>query len=184
MNTFHLVVSGDSTICNGFKASLWDTATLLLSLRSMPYRCRGVGSSPQGTGDDTLEILEIAGPPPFAKFSKCCSRPRGCGRHFENLRKRGDTVLINVFQIPRPAYWGGGRAPNANSIPSGRAPTYFRPTAMALTGSLTRREAVSSGLPEKGGVCCRIMKGRRVATPTRGPALQNKSGKGTARSKP
>ena len=122
-----------------------------------------MGSSPQGTGDDTLKILEIAGPPPFAKCSKCCSRPRGCGRHFENLKKRGATVLINVFQIPRPAYWGGGRAPNANSIPSGRAPTYFRPTAMALTGSLTRREAVSSGLPEKGVVCCRILKGLRVA---------------------
>ena len=47
----------------------------------------------------------------------------------------------------RPLGGGGGRAPKANSIQSGRARLHFRPTAIALTGPLNHREAVFRARP-------------------------------------
>ena len=99
--------------------------------------------------------------------------------------KMGATALIKVFQNIAFGLLGVAAGLPMRTQSHLERPRYiFRPIVMALTGSLTRREAVSSGLPEKGVVCCRILKGLRVATPKRRQALQNKSGKGTARSKP
>ena len=117
-----------------------------------PSDAVGAGSPPKGAEGETLEILKMAGAPSLATFSKFCPRPRGRGRQFKDFENGGHRPDRRFSKYrPRPL-GGGGLAPNANSVQSGRARMFVRPTAMALTGSLTRREAVSSGLPKRWGL--------------------------------
>ena len=84
-----------------------------------------------------LENFENRGGPIFFQFPKILPRPRGRGRHVGKLRKRGPPPAQRFSKYCLRPLGGGGRTPDAKSVPSAKAPIYVRPIAMALTGSLT-----------------------------------------------
>ena len=108
-----------------------------------PSNAVGAGSPPQGAGGETLKK---AGAPIWQSFQSSAKAEEPGA--FWKLRKEVPPPPSPFFKIQPPApCGGGGRAPKANSIQSGRARLHFRPTAIALTGPLTHREAVFRARP-------------------------------------
>ena len=131
-----------------------------------------------------LENFENRGGPIFLQFPKILPRPRGRGRHFGKLRKRGPPPGSTFFKILPSAPWGCRPDSRCEVSPVCKGPDICSTHRDGPYGVPDRREAVSLGLPGRGGVGGRIMKRFCVATPKRRQASKIKNGRSKARSQP
>ena len=141
------------------------------------------GRRPKGP-EAKLENFENRGGPIFLQFPKILPRPRGRGRHFGKLRKRGPPPRSTFFKILPSASWGWRPDSRCEVRPVWKGPDICSTHRDGPYGVPDRREAVSLGLPGRGGVGRRILKGLGAATPKMRPASKIKNGKSQARPEP
>jgi hypothetical protein len=141
------------------------------------------GRRPKGP-EAKLENFENRGGPIFLQFPKICPRPKGRRRHFGKLRKRGPPPCSTFFKIWPSAPWKWRPESRCEVSPVCKGPDICSTHRDGPYGVPDRREAVSLGLPGRGGVGRRILKGLGAATPKMRPASKIKNGKSQARPEP
>ena len=94
------------------------------------------GRRPKGP-ETKLENFENRGAPSFDNFQRSAPGRRAGGDIVGNFENGGHRLSQRFSKSGLRPLGSGGRNPDAESVPSAKAPIYVRPIAMALTGSLT-----------------------------------------------